>query len=317
MEGGVGKCADVLVAVHTGDVLLVMNAVTEEFGTNVQREEFAAWQRLGQALLAVAAQAKAVALAKQYGILYITGVELNVTFEYPPDAGKSAKSVSLDFLGYQYDIENRELKNKLQTMRQHRESRARKILENLNAEFDKVGLARFTEKDLENIQATVDGAFGRPHIANYMVKKGIVKDKQEAFDKYLVKCDVPKYPLSLAEASRLIRNAGGVLVFAHPNDPSGTSLVTITSDLVKQTKIIEDYMLEYVDGIECWHTKHDAKTTAHYIEFCKSHSLIMTGGSDCHQNPVMMGTLNIPDWVAEQFKSKTTRKVNKFKGVLS
>ena len=94
-------------------------------------------------------------------------------------------------------------------------------------------------------------------------------------------------------------------------------MVTITRDLAKQTKIIEDYMLEYVDGIECWHTKHDAKTTAHYIEFCRSHNLIMTGGSDCHQNPVLMGTLKIPDWVAEQFKSKTTRKVNKFKGVLS
>jgi hypothetical protein len=265
----------------------------------------------------VEAQARAIALARDYGISYITGVELNVTFEYPPNEGKSSKSYSLDFLGYQYDIENQELKSKLQTMRQHREARARKILENLNAEFDKEHLERFTEKDLENIQATVDGAFGRPHIANYLVEKGIVKDKQEAFDKYLVKCDVPKYPLSLAKASRLIRNAGGVLVFAHPNDTSGTSLVTITRDLAKQTKIIEDYMLEYVDGIECWHTKHDAKTTAHYIEFCRSHNLIMTGGSDCHQNPVLMGTLKIPDWVAEQFKSKTTRKVNKFKGVLS
>jgi 3',5'-nucleoside bisphosphate phosphatase len=265
----------------------------------------------------VEAQARAIVLARDHGISYISGIELNVKFEYPPDKSESAKSYSLDFLGYQYDIENQELKNKLQTMRQHREARARKILENLNAEFDKVGLARFTEKDLENIQATVDGAFGRPHIANYMVKKGIVKDKQEAFDKYLVKCDVPKYPLSLAEASRLIRNAGGVLVFAHPNDPSGTSLVTITRDLAKQTKIIKDYMLAYVDGIECWHTKHDAKTTAHYMEFCRSHNLIMTGGSDCHQNPVLMGTLNIPDWVADQFKSKIVGKNDKFKGVIS
>lgn len=258
----------------------------------------------------VVAQAKAIALARDYGISYITGIELNVTFEYPSSEGKPAKSHSLDFLGYAYDIENQELKDKLQTMRQHREARARKILENLNAEFDKVGLTRFTEKDLENIQATVDGAFGRPHISNYMVKKGIVKDKQEAFDKYLVKCDVPKYPLSLAEASRLIRNAGGVLVFAHPNDSNGTSLVTITRDLSKQTKIIEDYMLEYIDGIECWHTKHDAEATAHYMKFCKSHNLIMSGGSDCHQNPVIMGTVNIPDWVAEQFKLKITRRIN-------
>ena len=262
------------------------------------------------------AQTRAIALARDYGISYITGVELNVTFEYPSNEGKSTKSHSLDFLGYQYDIENQELKNKLQLMRERRETRARKILANLNVEFDKEGIKRFTEKDLENIQATVDGAFARPHIANYLVKKGIVKDKQEAFDKYLVKCDVPKYPLSLAEASRLIRNAGGRLVFAHPNDPNGTSLVTITRDLTQQTKVIEEYMLEHLDGIECWHTNHNTKTTAHYIEFCKSHNLIMTGGSDCHQNPILMGTLDLPEWVAEQFKSQTTRKVSKSKGVL-
>jgi hypothetical protein len=34
----------------------------------------------------------------------------------------------------------------------------------------------------------------------------------------------------------------------------------------------------------------------------------MTGGSDCHQNPIIMGTLDIPAWVAEQFKSHTTRR---------
>ena len=243
-------------------------------------------------------QERAIALAKEYGITYITGVELNVTFQYPSEPGKS---ISLDFLGYQYDIGNQELKSKLELIREHRETRARQILEKLNIEFDKENIARFTEEDIKKIQDSVDGAFGRPHIAKYLVEKGIVSSHQEAFDKYLVKCDVPKYPLSLAEASRLIRNAGGILVLAHPNDPNGTSLVSITPDLDEQTKIIEEYMLEYIDGIECWHSRHDAKTTAHYIEFARKHGLLMTGGSDCHQKPILMGTLDIPDYVAEQF----------------
>jgi hypothetical protein len=241
-------------------------------------------------------QKRALALAKEYGIAYITGVELNVTFQYP-----DGKSISLDFLGYQYDVNNQELKNKLQLMREHREARARQILEKLNIEFDKENIERFTEKDLKNIQDSVDGAFGRPHIANYLIKKGIVEDKQQAFDKYLVKCDVPKYPLSLAEASRLVRSAGGILVHAHPNDPNGTSLVSITRDLEEQTKIMEQYMLQYIDGVECWHSRHDANTTAHYTEFAKKHGLLVTGGSDCHQKPIIMGTLDIPDWVASQF----------------
>ncbi|MGA2671061.1 MAG: hypothetical protein ABSF21_06585 [Dehalococcoidia bacterium] len=100
---------------------------------------------------------------------------------------------------------------------------------------------------------------------------------------------------------QLIRNAGGILVHAHPGDPHGTSLASITHDLEEQTKVIEKYMLQYIDGVECWHTEHDKKTTAHYIEFARKHNMIMTGGSDCHQKPLLMGTLNIPDWVAEQF----------------
>jgi predicted metal-dependent phosphoesterase TrpH len=244
----------------------------------------------------IACQEKAIALAKQYVINYVTGVELNVTFQYP------GKSVSLDFLGYQYDINNQELKSKLELMREHRETRARQILEKLNIEFDKENIKRLTEEDTRKIEDSVDGAFGRPHIAEYLVEKGIVSSHQEAFDKYLVKCDVPKYPLSLAEASRLVRNAGGVLVLAHPNDPNGTSLVSITTALEEQTSVIEKYMLEYIDGIECWHSRHDAKTTAHYIEFAKKHRLLMTGGTDCHQKPILMGTLDIPGYVAQQFK---------------
>lgn len=242
-------------------------------------------------------QETAIALAGRHGMRYITGVELNVTFHYPEDQ----KDVSLDFLGYGYDVGNQELKDKLRLMQEYREKRARKILENLNVEFDKEGIGRFTEEGLRKIEDSVDGVFGRPHIANYLIEKGIVQDKQEAFDKYLVRCNVPKYPLSLAEASQLIRNAGGVLIHAHPNDPNGTSLVSVTRDLAEQTEVIEEYMLQYIDGVECWHSRHDKKTTSHYVDFASRHNMLMTGGSDCHQKPILMGTLDIPDWVAEQF----------------
>src|SRR4030042_129100 len=243
-------------------------------------------------------QKKALSLARKYGINYITGIELNVTFQYPPVADQS---VSLDFLGYQSDIGNRELKNKLKLIRQRREVRAREMLERLNTELTKEHIAKLDRTDIQKIQDSVDGAFGRPHIARYLVEKSIRGSIQEAFDKYLVRLDVPKFPLSLAEASTLIRNAGGILVLAHPNDPHGTSLQSVTSDLDEQTKIIEEYMLEYIDGIECWHFRNDTRTTEHYIQFTKSHDLFLTGGSDCHQKPIIMGKVDVPDYVAEQF----------------
>jgi hypothetical protein len=250
----------------------------------------------------ISCQEEAMGLAKKNGIGYVSGVELNVTFSHPRYHG--GKSISLDFLGYQYDINNKELKDKLKKMATYREERAAKILDNINAEFEKEGIEKLTKDDLKEIQASVDGVLGRPHIADYLVRKGIVRTRQEAFDKYLVKSDVPKYPLYLEEASRLVRNAGGKLVFAHPNDPHGTSLVNLTKSLPEQTEIIEEAILRYIDGVECWHSRNDAQTTNHYIKFAIKHGLIMTGGSDCHQKPILMGTVKIPKYVAEQFNFK-------------
>lgn len=246
----------------------------------------------------ISCQAQAVETAKNAGINYITGVELNVTFAHPKL--REGKPVSLDFLGYQFDTENLALKSKLETMAKYREERAAKILEKLNTEFKKEGITVLTKEDLHKIEESVDGTLGRPHIADYLVKKAIVQTRQEAFDKYLVKCDVPKYPLYLEEASKLVRDAGGRLVLAHPNDPHGTSLTTLTKVLSEQTAIIEE-MLPYIDGIECWHSRHTPETTSHYVAFAKQNNLLMTGGSDCHQKPIVMGAVQVPAWVADQF----------------
>jgi predicted metal-dependent phosphoesterase TrpH len=245
----------------------------------------------------VVAQEKAIELTQAYGIRYITGVELNVTFQIP-----AQKPISLDFLGYNFDIKNTNLVSQLQIMRAHRENRAKEILEKINAEFKREGLPLFTPQDMQNIRDSVDGAFGRPHIAKYMIEKHIVQDMQEAFDRYLVKCDVSKYPLTLAQAANLIHDAGGVLVLAHGNEPGGTSLVTLTKDLPRQTRIIAENMIEYINGLEVWHPRHDDATRACYYQFAKQHHLLATGGSDCHQKPVIMGTVDMPELVAEQFQ---------------
>ncbi len=247
----------------------------------------------------IGCQEVAIELARQAGIRYISGVELNVTFSRPNF--REGKSAPLDFLGYQFDPKNSELNAKLQQIARYREERAAKILKKLNAEFEKDGIEKLTKNDFDFIQASVDGTLGRPHIADYLVKKGIVENRQEAFDKYLVKCDVPKYPLYLEDASKLVRNAGGKLVLAHPNDPHGTSLVALTKLLPEQTEIVQESMLTLIDGVECWHSRSDAETISHYVKFAKEHGLIMTGGSDCHQKPILMGTVNVPAYVADLF----------------
>jgi 3',5'-nucleoside bisphosphate phosphatase len=244
-------------------------------------------------------QKTAIRLSQSAGLRYISGVELNVSFSQP--AYREGKQISLDFLGYQFDPENEELRAKLVLMAEYREARATKILDNLNAAFRSQGIKELTEADFQQIQESADGTLGRPHIADYLVKRGIVRSRQEAFDLYLVRCDVPKYPLYLEEASRIIGNAEGKIVLAHPNDPHGTSLATLTHSLSEQTQIIQESMLHLIDGIECWHSRNDDATTSHYVRFARENNLIMTGGSDCHQNPLIMGTVKIPNYVADQF----------------
>ena len=247
----------------------------------------------------ISCQPQAVIVAKKENIRYISGVELNVTFSHPKY--HEGKKVSLDFLGYQFDVRNQTFESKLETIAKYREERAAKILNNLNKEFEKENMAALTDADLRHIEESVDGVLGRPHIADYLVEKNIVKTRQEAFDKYLVKCDVPKYPIYLEEASNLIRGAGGKIVLAHPNDPHGTSLVALTKSLVEQTEIIQEKMLPFIDGVECWHSRNTTETTNYYVAFAKKKQLIMTGGSDCHQKPTIMGSVQIPEWVANQF----------------
>ena len=89
---------------------------------------------------------------------------------------------------------------------------------------------------------------------------------------------------------------------AHPNDPHGTSLATLTKVLSEQTEIVKEKMLPFIDGVECWHSRSPPETTSHYLAFAKAQGLITTGGSDCHQKPILMGTVQIPGWVADQFK---------------
>jgi 3',5'-nucleoside bisphosphate phosphatase len=248
----------------------------------------------------VGCQTEAITQTIKAGIRYVTGVELNVTFSHPKY--HEGKAIALDFLGYQFDPKNGPLESKLEIMANYRKERAAKIIDNLNTEFRKEKIMEFTNDDLRQIEESVDGVLGRPHIADYLIKKGIVKTRQEAFDKYLVKCDVPKFSLYLEEASKLIRDAGGKLVLAHPNDPHGTSLTALTKVFAEQIEIVKDKMLPYIVGVECWHSRSTPETTNQYLAFAKESGLMVTGGSDCHQKPILMGTVQIPDWVPNQFK---------------
>lgn len=244
-------------------------------------------------------QAQAGALSRALGITCLTGIELHVTAVHPQVNG--GKKLSLDFLGYAFDAAHPDLTAKLDQLRAHRLRRAQVIFQRVNYELQRQGKAPVPAEDIAAIQRRAEGSLGRPHIADYLVRQGVVRNRAEAFEKYLVHCDVPKMPLSPEEAAHLIRSAGGRVVLAHPNDPNGTSLTSAAATLPERLELIDTALAPFLDGVECWHSRHSPAVADAYLAFARERSLLATGGSDCHQDPVLLGTVPVPGWVWEQF----------------
>ena len=118
-------------------------------------------------------------------------------------------------------------------------------------------------------------AIGRPHIAK---AAGAGPDLGPFFEEYLVpgaKAFVSRKWPSAEEAVRLIHDAGGVAVVAHPywdvQDPEQVR------DLVES--LVRDVGL---DGIETFYPPHTAEQTKHCLELCEEFDLVPTASSDFH-----------------------------------
>jgi predicted metal-dependent phosphoesterase TrpH len=157
--------------------------------------------------------------------------------------------------------------------------------------------------DVERVFALVqEGSAGRPHIARVLVERGYVKSVREAFDKYLATgrpAHVPRVKLTPEDAVRLLRRAGGVPVFAHPG-------------LADRDELIPSLVAAGLMGIECDYPEHSAAQRGAYVELCRLHGLVATGGSDFHGPPVRPAVLGHPPvglavWEALQAKAAEAR----------
>jgi 3',5'-nucleoside bisphosphate phosphatase len=140
--------------------------------------------------------------AEQYGMQFINGVEISVTW----------KNRTLHIVGLKVDPEYVPLKTALYAVRQGRLDRARLMAEAL----EKVGI----EGCFEGAQSIAGNSImTRSHLARFLVEAGHVKDVKTVFKKYLVKGKpgfVNHEWMSLEEAVMLIKDSGGVAIIAHP-----------------------------------------------------------------------------------------------------
>jgi 3',5'-nucleoside bisphosphate phosphatase len=216
---------------------------------------------------------EARARAEEAGIRFVPGVELSVT-----EGG-----ADVHLLAYGFDPADPALRAAIERYRDGRRERARKILARLKG----LGI-RISMEEIEEIAS--GAAIGRPHVAEALLRGGHVEMFDEAFHRYLghhAPAYVPKPVGSLEQASAIVRDAGGVVILAHPG--------TLNRD-----HLIPGMARRGLDGLEVWHSKHGASDIARYQGFAQLHGLLMTGGSDYHGDrtpDLTVGCVSVPDTV--------------------
>ncbi len=179
--------------------------------------------------------------------------------------------ISVHMLGLLFDGENQALQQLLSDSRDTRIPRMKKMIENLQAAGYEISL--------EDVQAaTPDGAtVGRPHLADALVAKKIVKSRDEAFTD-LLHNDSPYYVSHFAptpeDAIKAIRVAGGVAVIAHPfASRRGQTL---------DANAFAPLVAAGLNGIEVFHRDQSADERLQLLAVASELGLVVTGSSDYH-----------------------------------
>jgi predicted metal-dependent phosphoesterase TrpH len=178
-------------------------------------------------------------------------------------------AIPLHMLAYLFDPTEPQLAAELARVRADRETRAEKIVELLRADGVPISWP-------EVYGYAAGGSVGRPHIAQALIRAGLVHTTNEAFaSRWLgARYFVPKADMDVFEAVRLVRAAGGVPVFAHPK-------ATIRGRVVPD-QLIVDLAAAGLFGLEADHEDHTPEQREQVRALAEQLGLIVTGSSDFH-----------------------------------
>ena len=197
---------------------------------------------------------------------FLTGVEISAA---PPPFYHQAGSFHL--LGYSIHLDDSVLNQTLGKLQLARKNRNPEIINRLNDLGISISLDEVRE-EAGNVQ------LGRPHIAQMMIRKGVVSSIDEAFDQFLgtdKPAYVDKYRVNCSKAINAILGAGGIPVLAHPGLLEFESEHQL-DDLIGRLKQMG------VQGVEVYYPQHTADQTRLFAELARRHALLMTGGTDFH-----------------------------------
>jgi len=173
----------------------------------------------------------------------------------------------LHFLGYFVDPDSDVIRRHEERAVILREKRMRGMIQKLGDQGVAVSI------EAVRSAAGPDGtALSRPHLARALTEAGHVSTVSEAFDRYIGDghpAFLPTSLLSPEEAVRLILDAGGIPVWAHPPEDRVEGLLP---------RLVQSGLR----GLEVYRPRHSARYTLRLEGFCKAWKLLMSGGSDWH-----------------------------------
>lgn len=200
------------------------------------------------------AGARAVASARVH---VISGIEVSTSLD----------AYEVHVLGYFVDPQDAALVDYSRRAATWRRERMRQMIGRL----DEIGV-RVAYDDVLAVAGAAAESLGRPHLARALVQRGYVQSHAEAFDRYIGN-DAPAFlPAQLLDpvgAIRLVHDAGGVAVWAHPRPDR------FEPDLPRLHEI-------GLDGVECFRPRVAPSDALRMEHVAREAGLLVTGGSDWH-----------------------------------
>ncbi|MCC9173199.1 PHP domain-containing protein [Arthrobacter sp. zg-Y179] len=231
--------------------------------------------------------ADAAAAAQEHGITFVPGMEVSC---------RSSEGISVHVLSYLHDPAHPGLLEEIARSRAARVTRAELMVQRLAEDFP-------IDWDSVQEQVAPGATIGRPHIADALVAAGVVPNRSAAFSGILTARSpyfVAHYAPDPARAVELVRQAGGVPVFAHPVASSRGRVVG------------EETFTEMIDagllGVEVNHRDNPEQGREWLRRLAKDNDLLVTGSSDYHGTgkPNLLGEFTTEPAVLERIAALGT-----------
>ena len=193
------------------------------------------------------------------------------------------------FIGDSY--KNPEVKEFLNSIKNHRAVRAKQIIKNLDAHFN-------IKIEYEDVLKNAKGIIARPHLAQAIIDSGYAKDFNYIFTHILSEDSpafVPNKKITVQEGIDFLKTYNALVVLAHPV-------------LIKDTPIEEMINFNF-DGMEAIYPLNSEEDTKRYVTIAGQNNKFITCGSDFHgiENDAKhgnIGSLPLEGELLKEFLSK-------------